>query len=243
MTQQFIKNGKQPLYVQIYEILYKKIKDGKFDSGEKLPGEKQLAEELSVSRGTLRQALLLLQEDGLIINKHGSGNFVTKKLNLFNSGLERSSIIGKKYSNHECDIILDSIKYQPSTEVVRKNLKLTDNNLVSIFEISFVINNVVIGFSDVFIPYENLVKDNVKLNDNNVLKKYVINYIENKVVRSRINIRIIEPRDRILQKLNIEKNEPIFCFYEIMYDGINNPITYSKTYCNPEYYEFNINSK
>ena len=53
-----------PYYVQIYDIIYQLIQDEKLKEGDSLPGENILAEQLQVSRGTLRQAMLLLQEDG-----------------------------------------------------------------------------------------------------------------------------------------------------------------------------------
>ena len=71
-----VKN-KIPLYVTVYEEIFSMINRGEFKLGEKLPGENELAKMLNVSRGTLRQALLLLQEDNIIFNYQGKGNFIT----------------------------------------------------------------------------------------------------------------------------------------------------------------------
>ena len=67
------KNVKIPLYVTAYETISQWLNEGKYTAGDKLPGENILAEQLAVRRGTLRQAMLLLQEDGLIINHQGKG--------------------------------------------------------------------------------------------------------------------------------------------------------------------------
>ena len=56
------KNVKIPLYVAAYETISQWLKDGKYKAGDKLPGENILAEQLQVSRGTLRQAMLLLPQ-------------------------------------------------------------------------------------------------------------------------------------------------------------------------------------
>ena len=69
------KNVKIPLYVSVYETITQWLKDGKYRPGDKLPGENILAEQFKVSRGTLRQAMLLLQEDGLISNHQGILSF------------------------------------------------------------------------------------------------------------------------------------------------------------------------
>ena len=47
-----------------------------FASGGRLPGETVIAAELGVSRGTLRQALSILQQEGLISRQRGRGTFV-----------------------------------------------------------------------------------------------------------------------------------------------------------------------
>lgn len=67
---------KRPKSVVVYNKLLKLILDGHYRSGDSLPGEVQLAESIGVSRSTLRQAIDLLCEDGIIERKHGVGNFV-----------------------------------------------------------------------------------------------------------------------------------------------------------------------
>jgi adenylyltransferase/sulfurtransferase len=52
------------------------ILDGELDAGEKLPSERALMKQLSVSRATLREALKALSESRLIVVKQGVGSFV-----------------------------------------------------------------------------------------------------------------------------------------------------------------------
>lgn len=70
-------NSKIPSYVPIYDRLYTDIMDGVYESGTKLPGEATLAAKYNVSRNTLRQALTVLVEDGLVAKMQGKGTFVT----------------------------------------------------------------------------------------------------------------------------------------------------------------------
>ncbi len=71
------KKVKEPKYVTIYNILFKMITQGEFAKNDRLPSEPDLARDLGVSRSTLRQALTLLQDDGLIKIIRGKGNFIT----------------------------------------------------------------------------------------------------------------------------------------------------------------------
>ena len=59
-------NKKIPRCVAVYDKLYEMIKEGEFSHEERLPTEPELAKIMGVSRMTLRQALSLLQEDGII---------------------------------------------------------------------------------------------------------------------------------------------------------------------------------
>ncbi len=70
------ETGRGALYLQIIDFLFEDIKDGKYPPGSNLPSEEQLAREFSVSRVTLREALRVLEEDGIIIRRHGIGTFV-----------------------------------------------------------------------------------------------------------------------------------------------------------------------
>ena len=61
-----------PAYVSIYNSLYLDIINGVYAPGDYLPGETVLAEKYNVSRNTLRQALAVLNEDGLITKSRGT---------------------------------------------------------------------------------------------------------------------------------------------------------------------------
>ncbi|MCK0151783.1 FadR family transcriptional regulator [Marivita sp. S6314] len=52
------------------------IVSGVLKDGTRLPSERALAEEMKVSRPKVREALKRLEDDGLIIVRHGEGNFV-----------------------------------------------------------------------------------------------------------------------------------------------------------------------
>ncbi|NUR65853.1 MAG: GntR family transcriptional regulator [Streptomyces sp.] len=62
-------NGSRKLSPQeIADILRDRIRAGALKAGDRLPTQAELAEEFNVERGTVRQALRALQEDGLLSN-------------------------------------------------------------------------------------------------------------------------------------------------------------------------------
>ncbi|NSC25300.1 GntR family transcriptional regulator [Streptomyces albus subsp. chlorinus] len=64
--------------VRLYERIVAAIDDGTFPPGAKLPPEPELAARLGVSRSGLREVLILLQEDGVITRRQGSGSVVNQ---------------------------------------------------------------------------------------------------------------------------------------------------------------------
>ena len=69
--------GRPPLeYRRIADELAARIADGTFAPGAKLPRETALAQEYEVAAGTIRRAMEVLRERGLVITIWGKGNFV-----------------------------------------------------------------------------------------------------------------------------------------------------------------------
>ncbi|GHK03678.1 transcriptional regulator [Streptomyces sp. Y2F8-2] len=65
-------------YERIADDLRQRIRAGEWSPGERLPAETKLVEEFRKSLPTLRQALGVLQAEGLIEKQHGRGNVVRK---------------------------------------------------------------------------------------------------------------------------------------------------------------------
>lgn len=71
--------------VSVYEELVQRIARGQLPAGTRLPSETELAIEMGVSRATLRDALRILEDDGLVRRIQGSGTYVTQRLRVSNS--------------------------------------------------------------------------------------------------------------------------------------------------------------
>ncbi len=69
-----------PLYLQLAQAMSKAITEGRLATDEALPSERVLAEALQVSRVTARNAIERLVEQGLILRKRGSGNYIAPRL-------------------------------------------------------------------------------------------------------------------------------------------------------------------
>ena len=67
-------------YEQIVDQIQELIINGTFEEGDKLPPERQITEQLGVSRSSLREALKALEVLGLIESKQGEGSYIANNI-------------------------------------------------------------------------------------------------------------------------------------------------------------------
>lgn len=77
--------ARKRLSFRVRDDLLSRISSGRIPPGSKLPPEPALAEELGVSRPTLREALRSLEEDGFVTRTSGAGTYATHRPRLRNN--------------------------------------------------------------------------------------------------------------------------------------------------------------
>lgn len=66
------------LYQEVGAALMEKISEGEFSVGEKLPPEREISEKMNVSRSVVREALIMLEIQGIVNVRKGSGVYVRR---------------------------------------------------------------------------------------------------------------------------------------------------------------------
>ncbi len=70
------RRSPMPLYFQLARLLTGEISVGRWHAGDRLPSEAEICDTYGVSRATVRQALLRLENEGLIQRLKGRGTFI-----------------------------------------------------------------------------------------------------------------------------------------------------------------------
>ena len=224
------KNVKIPLYVSVYETITQWLKEGKYKPGDKLPGENILAEQFKVSRGTLRQAMLLLQEDGLISNHQGKGNIVLSNHDVTAGGLE-------KIGNPIIEFCL-----QPVDEKVLV-LKLRPSSIVAVIDITYYSQKMPVGFAMVYMPYAILEKSNVDLENTDSVYEYYMKVLNSSGIYSDTKLRMRKARERLANILEIPEEEAILTLEEELYTQYDTPVLSQKLYMTADLYELSLRRK
>jgi DNA-binding GntR family transcriptional regulator len=74
-----IKDGPEPKYAQLAAILRERIASGELAVGEPVPSETELEQEFDLARGTIRKAIGVLRDEGLIVTTKGKGSWVVEQ--------------------------------------------------------------------------------------------------------------------------------------------------------------------
>ena len=157
----------QPLADQVFEIINDRINDGTYSIGDQLPTEGQLAEDLEVSRSTIRMAISKLEDRKLVQRRQGKGTYVRELIkipNPLNEFNEFSQLI-KDYGFHPGyhtiseiietpDDILEALQLQNGSLVLEKCKIFTADGDPFIF----VVNHIPVWIFEDVINHEEALK-------------------------------------------------------------------------------------
>ena len=118
----------QKKYLQLYATITAAIGDGSYTSGDKLPTELELAEQYAVSRQTVRQALELLERNGLISKVQGSGSYVSSRAQHMKKTM-RIAVITTYISTYIFPYILRGIEEAATRNGYSIQLMATNNSI------------------------------------------------------------------------------------------------------------------
>lgn len=119
-----VRESPRPLYQQVEDALRENIRSGRWPHHYKLKPETELAVELGLARGTVRQAIRSLVGQGLLVQIRGKGTFVTRKTDL--------PLAQRLVTMHE---ILAESGQDFRTEVLSKEVVAGDSRIRSLLDL------------------------------------------------------------------------------------------------------------
>lgn len=230
-------------HVRVYDQLYGFIRDGVYAPGSQLPSEPDLAEQLHVSRMTLRRALALLQEDHLVKNIRGKGNFICETSDeTVSRGME---ILRHPVYNcciHKFNDVELEFRIEPPTESIAKSLEQKTAAVV-ITDRWYRSDEKVSAYSLSFIPIEVISQQQIDLNHPEDLKKYLEEDIYANAPESTCTLSYTTTGNFTAVKYVLSQSSAFLLIQENIYDGNHNILVSSKHYIPVEAFKMELNSK
>ena len=218
------------IYYQIYESLKKDVANKIYKTGDKLPSENHLSKRFEVNRHTVRRALQILKNEGILFSKRGSGVIVQDSKFKYKIGkrVRFSQNITNENYIPKTKIIRSEIR--KASKIEADNLKINSRDEILLIETTGKINNIPTILTKRTIPNKRfpsfLEIFQKELSVTHTLKLLGINDF----VRSNTNI-IAELADSIQANLlNCKINSPLLKTTYVNQDLNSIPIEYSQTW-------------
>ena len=236
------KIKKKALYFEVIDFLLEDIKSGQYSPGSKLPSEDQLAREFSVSRVTLREALRVLEDDGVIVRRHGSGTFVLDKravpIQTLSSIVSISTIF--KRVGLEDRFIKVGLRKIPANQRIAEKLQISSGQ--EIWEVERVRT---IGDKPAIYSFDYFPASSVPSGEEKSLNEYVhsLYHFLSEVCGQtsddgECTFKPIMSDKNLSAVLNIHLATPLMYIETIDFNANKQPVLYSRSYYIPELFEF-----
>jgi len=227
-----------PLHAQVESLLRELIEMPQYQAGEFLPKEVDLANQLGISRNTLRQATNKLEYEGLIVRKKGFGTKVAEKsfttqLNNWHSFTQEMNEKGIAFTNLQVtagwvepeEKIAAFFSIPPQTKVVKLSRLRGDEN-------------------GPFVYFESYFHPRVGITPNEDFNQPLYELLEQKFkvvpVISREKIKARQAAKITANRLQIRKGEPILVRERFVSDPGDRPVEYNIGFYIAEKFTYSI---
>ncbi|MCK6206262.1 GntR family transcriptional regulator [Bacillus infantis] len=234
-----IKSDNRHLYLQVIDRLKQDIEEGLYKEREKLPSEFDLAKQLGVSRATLREALRILEEENVIIRRHGVGTFVNAKP-LFTSGIEQLNSVTNmilQAGMKPGTVFLSSVTQGPTEEDVRRFSCSAEEGIVVIERVRTANGEPVVYCVDKLpekILPESFTHDQESIF--NVLEEEA----NKKITYAVAQIEPIGYHEKISPILECEPETALLVLKQMHYDEMDEPVLFSVNYFKADKFSFHV---
>jgi GntR family transcriptional regulator len=234
-----IKSDNRHLYLQVIDRLKQDMEDGIYKEKEKLPSEFDLAKLLGVSRATLREALRILEEENVIVRRHGVGTFINSKP-LFTSGIEQLNSVTNMINQAGMTpgtIFLSSFAQGPTEEDIRRFACSTDEEIVVIERVRTANGEPVVYCIDK-VP-ERILPETFSHDEESLFN--ILEEVSNrKITYAVAHIEPIGYHEKISPILECEPETALLVLKQMHFDEMDEPILYSVNYFKADKFSFRV---
>jgi GntR family transcriptional regulator len=222
-----------PLYMQVARKLSQDVREGRYQVDQALPSERLLSEQLDVSRVTARKAIDQLVEQGLVVRRRGSGNYVAPRIEQPLSNLS-------SFSEQ-----LRQRGYKPGSQWLSRSLViagaedqlslgLSPNARVARLERLRLADDVVMAYEVSVIPASVLPRPDAV---GNSLYEH-LNKSGNMPVRALQHIRAMNAGDELAEQLGVPVGQAVLFITRVGYLESGQAVELTHSYCRSDHYDF-----
>ena len=239
------KSNPIPLYIQLSDWLEKKIKSGEYKVGNMLPSEAELSKEAGINRNTVRHAIDLLIQKGMVEKKQGVGTVVKRayplnpvhKLNSMTSFVDDFEIENVLIE----DRIISKEKIEP-TEDLKEKLMLKPGDSVVKIERIRIADKIPLVLEIQYYSYEKFGRL-LEINIEGSMYRILTDKFNADLDHSVKTIRAVIPTERIARLLDIPISTPCIFLESLAYTKDKECIEVLHSYYRGDRYLFKVETR
>lgn len=226
----------QRLQIELAELIEKT------PPGERLLSEPMLAQQLHVSRATLREAMRAFEGQGLIRRRQGIGTFVVGRATVIESGLEVLQSIETMADSINLKVTMGALHINQieADEKLANELKVeVDTPLVKVERVILGDDRPVAFLVDI-LPENVLTPAELEVGFNGSVLDLLLQRGSPNLLKSFTEINAVAAPTDIARALEIQRGDVLLMFQAYLYDDLGTAVNFSKSYFIPGYFRFHV---
>ena len=238
-----LRSNKLPLAARAHQYLRALFEDGTFQPGEQLPSQNDLAAQLGISRATLREALLNLEQEGAIIRRHGVGTFVAPSYgNQLEGGLEQLESILEMAARQSMQLAVDALKVEKKTadQELAHLLQIEPGTAVTSVQRVLTAEGASVAYMHDVAPVAILAPSDI----DETFQGSVLDLLRQKpgiqIGQVDANIVAVNADAYLTERLSVKQRQALLLMEETLFDLEGQVVEFSRNYFVPEFFRFHV---
>lgn len=233
----------RPLYVQAEDALRELLESGTFQPGQQLPTEPDLAQQLGISRSTLREAMRTFEEQGWVTRRQGVGTFVNQSPPLvIESGLETLESIDSLVRRRGISMRTRSLQIEEEqvSADLADAMSLEAGDAVTIVTRTKMAAKRAVAYMVDALPRTIASPEDVLDGFQGSVLDFLLARPDLNVAHARADIVPMQADDFLADQLGISPGHVLLLLEETYYDNMGQVIDFSRNYFVPEFFKFHL---
>ncbi|HID89287.1 MAG TPA: GntR family transcriptional regulator [Anaerolineae bacterium] len=232
---------RRPLYAQVHDRLLAFIQESGMEPGERLPSESTLADQLGVSRATLREALRLLEEEGIIVRRHGVGTFVAANRHL-ESGLERLESVLALAGRQGMETRIEEleVRVERADRAVAERLGVEPGDPLTCVCRTILVEDLPVAYLEDLVLTDWLTPDHLGEEFDGSVLDLLRGLYPQRVQEALAEITAVRAGRSLARRLGVSPGAALLLLEETLFDATGAPIGFSRNYFVPERFRFHV---
>ncbi len=242
-TRTKLRLDNRPLYVRAEEALIALLESGVYQPGDQLPPEPELAQQLGISRSTLREAMRTFEERGWITRRQGVGTFVNEPSPLIiDSGLETLESVDTLVRRRGITIQTRNLEIEekPASRDLAHSLGVAPGTPLTVVTRTKVAAGRPVAYMIDALPAAIVSVEDMQAGFQGSVLDYLLERSGLALAHARADILPVCADEDQSAHLDIEPGTVLLLLEETLYAATGEIVSFSRNYFVPEFFKFHV---